>query len=48
MIGAGNSVPTSDQVPELMNAVLGAAKTDATAEPVSCDAGVTTGVPLKA
>ena len=35
-------------MPELMKAVLRAAKTDATAEPVSCDAGATTGVPASA
>src|SRR3954465_9412472 len=48
MIGALSSVPTSDQVPELMNAVRPDAATDATAEPVSWVAGATTGVPASA
>ena len=34
-IGAGNSVPSNDHVPELRNAVRSPAATDATADPVS-------------
>src|SRR5262245_52299521 len=48
MIGAGNSVPSKDQVPELMNAVLPPADTDATADALSWHAGAITGVPLNA
>ena len=43
--GASSSVPTSDQVPELMNAVPSRAVIAATADAVSCDADATTGVP---
>src|SRR5262249_31950960 len=43
--GASISVPSSDHVPELMNAVDPPAHTDATADPVSWHAGATTGVP---
>src|SRR2546423_931688 len=43
--GASSSVPTSDQVPELMNAVPSRADIAATADPVSCDAGAIIGVP---
>src|SRR6266436_2685246 len=45
MTGSRNSVPSSDQVPELRNAVLPVADTDATADAVSWQAGATTGVP---
>src|SRR5712691_9653082 len=45
MIGSHNSVPSSDQVPELRNAVLPDADTDATADAVSWQAGATSGVP---
>jgi len=38
-------VPSSDQVPELRNATLPDADTDATADAVSWQAGATTGVP---
>src|SRR4029077_1893009 len=48
MIGAGSSVPSSDQVPELMNAVWPFASTDATADAVSWHAGAITGVPASA
>ena len=48
MIGAGSSVPSSDQVPELRNAVVPLAETAANAEPVSWLAGATTGVPASA
>jgi len=48
IIGSFTSVPTSDHVPELMNAVRPDAETDATAEPVSWVAGATTGVPASA
>src|SRR5262245_46871217 len=45
MSGAGSSTPISDQVPELMYAQEDpSAGTEATAEPVSCDAGATTGI----
>ena len=40
-----SSVPSSDQVPELRNAMLPDADTDATADAVSWQAGATTGVP---
>ncbi len=43
--GAGTSVPSSDQVPELRNARWLSARTAATAEPVSWHAGATTRVP---
>ena len=46
--GAGSSVPSSDHVPELRNAVRPPAKTAATADPVSWHAGATTGVPASA
>ena len=42
------SVPSSDHVPELRNARRAAAATDATADPVSWQAGATTGVPASA
>ena len=42
------SVPSSDQVPELRNATLPDADTDATADAVSWQAGATTGVPAHA
>ncbi len=42
IIGSSSSVPTSDHVPELMNAVPSRAETAATADPVSCDAGAIT------
>src|SRR5499427_6202662 len=45
MSGSFNSVPNSDQVPELRNAVLPDAATEATADAVSWHAGATTGVP---
>ena len=48
MIGANNSVPRSDQVPELRNAVVPDAATAANAEPVSWHAGRTIGVPARA
>ena len=47
MIGRGTSVPSSDHVPELRNARPPNAGTDATAEPVSWQAGATTGVPFE-
>ena len=48
MIGAGTSVPSSDQVPELRNARPPPTFTEATADPVSWHAGATTGVPASA
>ena len=48
MTGAATSVPSSDQVPELRNAALPWVATAATAEPVSWQAGTTTGVPASA
>src|SRR5437867_2165063 len=45
MIGAVSSVPRSDHVPELMNARLPPAFTDATADAVSWQAGAITVVP---
>ena len=45
MTGSSNSVPSSDQVPELRNAALPDADTEATADAVSWQAGATTGVP---
>src|SRR4051812_42121237 len=45
MSGSFNSVPSSDHVPELRNAVLPDAATEATADAVSWHAGATTGVP---
>ena len=47
MTGSHNSVPSSDQVPELRNAVVPDADTDATADAVSWQAGATTGVPAR-
>ena len=46
--GASSSVPTSDQVPELMNAVPSRAVMAATADAVSCEADAMTGVPASA
>ena len=46
--GSSSSVPTSDQVPELMNAVPSRAVIAATADAVSCEADATTGVPASA
>ena len=46
--GLSTSVPRSDQVPELRNATLPDADTDATADAVSWQAGATTGVPSHA
>src|SRR5262249_48333296 len=43
-MGRSTSVPISDQVPELRNAVPSRAEIAATAEPVSCVAGEITGV----
>ena len=43
--GAPSSVPSSDHVPELRNARCPSARTAATAEPVSWQAGATTRVP---
>ena len=48
MTGSRTSVPSSDQVPELRNATLPDADTDATADAVSWHAGATTGVPAQA
>jgi hypothetical protein len=48
MIGSHSSVPSSDQVPELRNAVLPDADTEATADAVSWQAGATTGIPAQA
>ena len=48
MSGLSSSVPTRDHVPELRNAVPSRATTAATAEPVSCEAGAITGVPVSA
>src|SRR5438445_8072212 len=48
MTGSRNSVPSSDQVPELRNATFPDAETDATADAVSWQAGATTGVPAQA
>ena len=45
MIGADSSVPSSDHVPELRNAVASPAGTAVKAEPVSWHAGVTIGTP---
>src|SRR4029453_18150021 len=45
MIGASTSAPSRDQVPELRKARRGPTATDATADPVSWQAGATTGVP---
>src|SRR6185437_11161259 len=42
--GASTSIPTSDHVPELINAVPSRAAIAATADPVSCVAGAITGV----
>src|SRR2546430_8774379 len=44
MTGSRNSVPSSDQVPELRNATFPDAATDATADAVSWQAGAPTGV----
>src|SRR5690349_17482988 len=46
MIGLGSSMPTSDQVPELMNAAPGEPAAAAKAAAVSCVAEATTGVLL--
>src|SRR5580704_19003461 len=46
-MGASSSVPISDQVPELKNAVPSRAVIAATADPVSWQAGAITGVPAK-
>ena len=43
--GASSSIPRSDHVPELKNAVLSRAVMAATADAVSCDAEAITGVP---
>ena len=48
MTGASRSVPSSDHVPELRNADVPPANTEATADPVSWQAGATTGVPASA
>ena len=45
MIGADSSVPSSDHVPELRNAVASPVGTAVKAEPVSWHAGVTIGTP---
>ncbi len=47
-IGAGSSVPSRDQVPELRKALVPPASTDATADAVSWHAGAITGVPARA
>src|SRR6516225_10072583 len=48
IIGDGSSVPSSDHVPELKNALREVVATEATAEAVSWHAGAITGVPLSA